>query len=190
MKHPSKVLMFTLEITELHLRKVDCPDQSHIYKGAVLVLEPRSSDHTEHLTDCRCHLVNKLCLAICDPMDCSMPGLPVLHQLLEFTQTRFHWVGDAVQPSHPLSLPSPHALNLSQHQSLFQWVGSSHQGTKVSEFQLYCGGFTQWVGLDNWLVKVSWLGKLASVFWCVELDFFSLECNGVSSNEFWDGSMC
>ena len=48
----------------------------------------------------------------------------------------------------------------------------------------YCGGFTQWVGLDDWLVKVSWLGKLASVFWCVELDFFFLECNGVPSNEF------
>ena len=48
----------------------------------------------------------------------------------------------------------------------------------------YYGGFTQWVGLDDWLVKVSWLGKLASVFWCVELDFFSLECNGVPSNEF------
>ena len=54
----------------------------------------------------------------------------------------------------------------------------------------YCGGFTQWVGLDNCLVEVSWLGKLASVFWCMELDFFSLECNGVFSNEFCDGSMC
>ena len=123
-------------------------------------------------------------------MDCNMPGLPVLHQLLEFTQTRFHWVGDAIQPSHPLSLPSPRALNLSQHQSLFQWVGSLYQVAKVSEFQLYCGVFTQWVGFDDWLIKVSWLGKLALVFWCVELDFFSLECNGVSSSEFWDGSMC
>ena len=47
-----------------------------------------------------------------------------------------------------------------------------------------CGGFTQWVGLDDWLVKVSWLGKLASMFCCVELDFFSVECNGVPSNEF------
>ena len=50
--------------------------------------------------------------------------------------------------------------------------------------------FTQWVGLDDWLVKVSWLGKLVSVFWCVEMDFFSLKCNGVPSNEFCDGSMC
>ena len=53
-----------------------------------------------------------------------------------------------------------------------------------SVVHLYCGGFTQWVGLDDWLVKVSWLRKLASVFWCMELDFFSLECNGVPSNEF------
>ena len=54
----------------------------------------------------------------------------------------------------------------------------------------YCGGFTQWMGLDNRLVKVSWLGKLALVFWGVELDFFSLECNGVPNNEFCAGSMC
>ena len=51
----------------------------------------------------------------------------------------------------------------------------------------YCGDFTQWVGLDDWLVKVSWLGKLVSVFWCLEMGFFSLECNGVPSNEFFDG---
>ena len=56
------------------------------------------------------------------PHDCSMPGLPVHHQLPEFTQTHVHWVGDAIQPSHPLSSPSPPAFNLSQHQGLFQWV--------------------------------------------------------------------
>ena len=69
------------------------------------------------------------------PMDCSTPGLPVHHQLLEFTQTHVHWVGDAIQPSHPLSSPSPPALNPSQHQGLFQWVSSSHQVAKVLEFQ-------------------------------------------------------
>ena len=58
----------------------------------------------------------------CDPMNCSMPGLPVHHQLPEFTQTHFLWVGDAIQPSHPLSSPSPPALNLSQNQHLFKWV--------------------------------------------------------------------
>ena len=66
-------------------------------------------------------------LTLCDPMDCSTPGLPVHHQLLEFTQTHVHWVGDAIQPSHPLSSPSPPAPNPSQHQGLFQWVNSSHE---------------------------------------------------------------
>ena len=75
------------------------------------------------------------CPTLCDPMNRSMPGLPVHHQLLEFTQTHVHWVGDAIQPSHPLSSPSP-ALNLSQHQGLFKWVSSSHQVAKVLEFQL------------------------------------------------------
>ena len=61
-------------------------------------------------------------------MDCRMPGFPVLHYLLEFAQTQVHWVSDAIiQPSHPLSLPPPPALNLSQHQGLFQWVSPSHQ---------------------------------------------------------------
>ena len=68
-------------------------------------------------------------------MDCSMPGLPVHHQLPEFTQTHVHWVGDAIQPSHPLSSPSPPAPNPSQHQSLYQWVNSSHEVAKVLEFQ-------------------------------------------------------
>ena len=73
---------------------------------------------------------------LCDHMDCSTPGLLVHHQLWEFTQTHVHWVGDAIQPSHPLSSPSLPALNLSQHQSLFQWVSSSHQVAKVLEFNL------------------------------------------------------
>ena len=69
-------------------------------------------------------------------MNRSTPGLPVHHQLPEFTQTRVHRVGDAIQPSHPLLSPSPPALNPSQHQSLFQWVNSSHEVAKVPEFQL------------------------------------------------------
>ena len=68
---------------------------------------------------------------LCDPMDCSMPGLPVHHQLPEFTQTHVHWVSDAFQPSHPLSSPSSSAFNLSQHQGLFQWISSSHQVAKA-----------------------------------------------------------
>ena len=66
---------------------------------------------------------------LCDPMDCSMPGFPVLHRLPELAQTHVHWVGVVIQPSRPLSSPSP-AFNLSQHQGLFQWVSSSHQVAK------------------------------------------------------------
>ena len=80
--------------------------------------------------------VAQLCLTPCDPMNRSTPGLPVHHQLPEFTQTHVHRVSDAIQPSHPLSPPSPPAPNPSQHQSLFQWVNSLHQVAKVLEFQL------------------------------------------------------
>ena len=73
---------------------------------------------------------------LCDPMNRSTPGLPVHHQLPEFTQTHVHWVSDTIQPSHPLSSPSPPAPNPSQHQSLFQWVNSSHEVAQVLEFQL------------------------------------------------------
>ena len=80
--------------------------------------------------------VTQSCPTLCDPMNLSTPGLPVHHQPLEFTQTQVHRVSDAIQPSHPLSSPSPPASNPSQHHSLFQWVNSSHQVSKVLEFQL------------------------------------------------------
>ena len=80
--------------------------------------------------------VAQSCPTLCDPMNRSTPGLPVHHQLPEFTQTHVHRVGDASQPSHPLSYPSPPAPNPSQHQSPFQWVNSSHEVAKVLEFQL------------------------------------------------------
>ena len=80
--------------------------------------------------------VAQSCPTLCDPMNRSMPGLPVHHQLPEFTQTHVHRVSDAIQPSHPLSSPSPPAPNASQHQSLFQWVNSSHEVAKVLQFQL------------------------------------------------------
>ena len=72
------------------------------------------------------------CLTLCDPMNCSTPGLPVHHQLPEFTQTHIHWISDAIQPSHPLLSPSPPAPNPSQHQSLFQWVTWGGHSTGVS----------------------------------------------------------
>ena len=79
--------------------------------------------------------VAQLCLTLWDPMDCSTPDLPVHHQLPELTQTHVHPVGDSIQLSHPLSSPFPPAFNLSQHQDLFQWIGSLHQVAKVLELQ-------------------------------------------------------
>ena len=85
--------------------------------------------------------VAQSCLTLCNSMDCSTPGLPVHHQLPEFTQTHVLWVSDAIQPSRPLSSPSPPAFNLSQHQGLFQWISSAHQVAKVLEFQLHHPSF-------------------------------------------------
>ena len=81
--------------------------------------------------------VTQSCPTLCDPVDCSTPGIPVHHQLLELAQIHVHWVGDAIQPYLPLSSPSPPALNRSPHQGLFKWVGSSHQVAKVLELQLH-----------------------------------------------------
>ena len=83
------------------------------------------------------------CPTLCNPMNRSTPGLPVHHQLPQFTQTHAHRAGDAIQPSHHLSSPSPPGLNPAQHQGLFQWVSSSHQVAKVLEFQLQHQSF-QW----------------------------------------------
>ena len=80
--------------------------------------------------------VAQSCPTLCDPMNRSTPGLPVHHQLPDFTQTHVHRISDAIQPSHPLSSPSPPVSNPSQHQSLFQWVNSSHEVAKVLESQL------------------------------------------------------
>ena len=92
-------------------------------------------------------------------VDCSMPGLPVHHQLLELTQTHVHWVSDAIQPSHPLSSPSPPTFNLSQHQGLFKWVSSSHQVAKVLEFQLQYQSFQSIPRMISF--RMDWLDLLA-----------------------------
>ena len=101
--------------------------------------------------------VAQSCPTLCDPVDCSTPGLPVHHQLLEFTQTHVHWVDDAIQPSHPLLSPSPSTFNLSQHQGLFKWVSSSHQVAKVLEFQLQHIIFP--MNIEDWfpLVWTGWI---------------------------------
>ena len=92
-------------------------------------------------------------------MDCSTPGLPVYHWLLEFTQIHVHWVGDAIQQSHPLSSTSPPTFNLSQHQGLCRWVSSSHQVAKVLEFQLQHQSFQWHLGLISF--RMYWLALLA-----------------------------
>ena len=80
--------------------------------------------------------VAQSCPTLCDNIDCSTPGLPVLHHLPELAQTHVHQIGDAIQPSHPLLSPSPPTFNLSQHGHLFQGVSCSLQVAKVLEFQL------------------------------------------------------
>ena len=95
------------------------------------------------MVQCCCCSVTQSCLNLCNPTDCSTPGTPVLHHLLELAQIHVHWVmNDAIQPSHPLLLPSPSAFNLPQHQGLFQWVSSLHQVAKV--FQIQHQSF-QWI---------------------------------------------
>ena len=93
--------------------------------------------------------VAQSCPTLWDPMNHSTPGFPVHHQLPESIQTHVHWVGDAIQPSHPLSAPSP-IFNLSQHQGLFKWVSSSHQVAKVLELQLQHQSF-QWTSRTDFL---------------------------------------
>ena len=92
-------------------------------------------------------------------MNCSTPGLPVHHQLLEFIQTHVHWVSDAMQPSYPLSFPSPPAPNPSQYLGLFQWVSSSHEVAKVSEFSFSISPSKEHPGLISF--RMDWLDLLA-----------------------------
>ena len=103
--------------------------------------------------------VTQLCPTLCDPVNCSMPGLPVHHQLLEFTQTHIHRVGDTIQPSHPLLSPFPPAPSSSQHQSLFQWVNSSHEVAKVLSFSFSIISSKEHPGLIS--PKMDWLDLLA-----------------------------
>ena len=119
----------------------------------------------KHLQSVQFSSIDQSCLTLCDPMDCSMPSFPVHHKLPELAQTHVHQVSDAIQPSHPLSSPSPPAFNLSQHQGLFKWVNSSHEVAKVLELQLQHQsfqntqdwsplGWTGWISLQSkWTLK-------------------------------------
>ena len=115
---------------------------------------------------CSCS-VTKSCLTLQDPMHCSMPSFPVLHHLPECTQTHVHWVGDVIQPSHPLLSPSPPALNLSQQQGLFQWVSSSQHGQSIAISALASVlpmNIQEWfpLGLTGWISMQS--KRLSRVF--------------------------
>ena len=114
---------------------------------------------TTLLISCQFSSVAQSCLTLCDPMNHSTLGFPIHHQLPESTQTHVHWVGDAIQPSHPLSSPSPPALNLSQHRGLLKWVSSSYQVAKILEFQLQHQSF-QWTPRTD-LFRMDWLDLLA-----------------------------
>ena len=114
------------------------------------------SDKIQHPFMICCCSVTKLCSTVSDPVNCSSPGFPVLYYLPEFEQTHVCWVSDAIHPFHPLSSPSPPTLNLSQHQGLFQWIGSSHQVAKVLELQLQHQSF-QWVFRIDFLLRLTGL---------------------------------
>ena len=138
----------------------------------------------KYLMNCCCS-ATQLCLTLCDPMDCSTPGLSVLCHLLKFAQVYFHCIGDAIQPSHPQMPSSSSALNLSQHRGLFWWVSCLHQMTKILEFQLQ-HQFFQWVfrvwfpwrltGLISFLSKglsgvfsSNWKASILQCFFIVQL---------------------
>ena len=126
----------SLEPYVVQLRELQCiyPSKSCVvmlFTLRVMSTHTRTCTHTQRERNIQFGSVAQSCPALWDPTDCSTPGLPVHHQLSESTQTHVHRVGDAIQPSHPLSSSSPPAFNLSQHQDLFQRVSSSHQAAKV-----------------------------------------------------------
>ena len=127
-------------------------DHSHVSSDVTSLLwttRVADEDMREELEDQFSSVVQSY-PTVCDPMDGSTPGLPVHHQLPEFTQTHVHRVSDAIQTSYPLSPPSPPAFNLSQQQGLFKWVSSSHQVAKILEFQLQHQSF-QWIFRTDFL---------------------------------------
>ena len=124
-------------------------------------------NHISHSQCCDEHLgaptvqfssVDQSCATLCDPMNCSMPGFPVHHQLLELAQTHVYRVGDAIQPSHLLLTPSPHAFNFSQHQGFFQWVSSLHQVAKYWSFTFSISLSNEYSGLISF--RFDWFDLL------------------------------
>ena len=129
-KHNTQKIKLQTNITYEHICKN--PQQNFCKQNSATQYKA----HTPWLVSQSVNSVTQSCLTLCDPVDCSPLGLPIHHQLPEFTQTHVHWVGDFIQLSHPISFPSPPVFNLSQHQGLFKWVSSLHQVAKVLAFQL------------------------------------------------------
>ena len=112
-----------------------CGSMKHQITSSVALFKLKKSHSYIYwfLIHVTCYSVVQLCPTLCEPMDCSTPGLPVLHHLPKFAQVHVHCIGDAIQLSHPLMPFSPSAFNLSQHPGIFQWVSCSHQMTKILE---------------------------------------------------------
>ena len=130
-------------------------------EGFLLPMEPWQPPLTltSLMLFCSCCLVIESCLTLYDPVDCSTPGFPILHYRPELAQTHVHWVGDAIQPPHPLSPPAPPAFSLSQHQGLFQWVSSSQEVVMVLELQRQHQSF-QWI-FQFISFRIDWFSLLA-----------------------------
>ena len=124
---------------------------------ALVLLTPEISHSVLNHRILQVRFVVQFCLTLCYPMDCSTPGFPVLHYLLEFVQTHVHWVSDAIQPSYPLLPPSPLALNLSCHQVLLQWVGCLFRWSKYWSFSI--SPSNEYSGLISF--RIDWFGP-----WC------------------------
>ena len=120
------------------------------------IIKMGGGEMRDHLVPSCCS-VTKLYLTLCNPMDCSTLGSPILHHLPEFAQIHVYWIGDAIQTSHSLSSPSPPALNLSQHQGVFQWVGSSPQVPKYWSFSISTA--SKYSGLISF--RIDWFDLLA-----------------------------
>ena len=133
------------------------PSMMHMLNSLSFYWQLRGTNHVlDSLLSINISSVAQSCLTLCDPIDCSMPGLPVHHQLLEFTQTHVHRVGDDIQPTDPLPSPSSLVFSLSQHQGLFQWVSSSHQVAKVFIFSI--SPSNEYPGLISF--RIDWLDLL------------------------------
>ena len=139
------------------------------------LMPPDGVLYTYFPENCYCCSVTKSCPTPCNSMDSSTLGFSVLHYFLEFSQTHVHWVADAIQPSHPPSSPSPPALNLFQHQGLFQWVSSSHEVAKVLEFQLQHQSFWFPLGLTGLILQSKGLSRVFSNTTVQKHQFFSAQ---------------